>query len=129
MCNMNLYELNFKKKSVFSLWQISQKAYLSNLYVVESIGTVGNKWIGSNLQLSDKMMIIAESKRSMITFCDRNANPNQRGATIYYIIYKKNNSLRIRINCFWTLPSGRQCGIFNINKTFVYAVILMQCEC
>lgn len=43
MCNMNLYELNFKKKSVFSLWQISQKAYLSNLYVVESIGTVGNK--------------------------------------------------------------------------------------
>lgn len=43
MCNMNLYELNFLKKSVFSLWQISQKAYLSNLYVVESIGTVGNK--------------------------------------------------------------------------------------
>lgn len=44
--------------------------------------------------------VIAESKRLMMTFCDRNANPNQRGATIYYIIYKKNNSLRIRINCF-----------------------------
>lgn len=33
--------------------------------------------------------VIAESKRSMITVCDRNANPNQRGATIYHIIYKK----------------------------------------